>query len=85
MRGEMARHKPAKGPLDIKLARGGLVDVEFITHYLQLREGQGLDGAGVRALLKRHGIELWPGVGRHARLRAREVRGRYVRGWPQTR
>ncbi|PKB19319.1 glutamate-ammonia-ligase adenylyltransferase [Novosphingobium kunmingense] len=42
MRAEMARHKPAKGPLDVKLARGGLVDVEFITHYLQLREGRGL-------------------------------------------
>lgn len=41
MRGEMARHKPAKGPLDVKLARGGLVDVEFIVHYLQLRDGKG--------------------------------------------
>ena len=39
MRAEMARHKPAKGPLDAKLARGGLVDLEFITHYLQLRDG----------------------------------------------
>jgi glutamate-ammonia-ligase adenylyltransferase len=42
MRAEMTRHKPAKGRLDIKLARGGLVDVEFITHYLQLREGAAL-------------------------------------------
>lgn len=42
MRGEMARHKSGKGPLDVKLTRGGLVDVEFITHYLQLREGIGL-------------------------------------------
>lgn len=42
MRGEMARHKPGKGALDVKLTRGGLVDVEFITHYLQLREGIGL-------------------------------------------
>lgn len=39
MRTDMARHKPAKGPLDIKLLRGGLVDCEFIVHYLQLREG----------------------------------------------
>ncbi|UBS34610.1 bifunctional [glutamine synthetase] adenylyltransferase/[glutamine synthetase]-adenylyl-L-tyrosine phosphorylase [Altererythrobacter sp. N1] len=38
MRAEMARHKPAKGPLDAKLARGGLVDLEFLIHYLQLRE-----------------------------------------------
>ena len=42
MRGEMAEHKPAKGPLDIKLLRGGLVDLEFLVHYLQLRDGQGL-------------------------------------------
>lgn len=39
MRAEMARHKPPKGPLDVKLARGGLVDCEFIVHFLQLREG----------------------------------------------
>jgi len=37
MRGEMAKHKPAKGPLDAKLLRGGLVDVEFLVHFLQLR------------------------------------------------
>lgn len=50
MRAEMARHKPAKGPLDIKLTRGGLVDVEFITHYLQLRDGVGLTPS-IRAAL----------------------------------
>jgi glutamate-ammonia-ligase adenylyltransferase len=38
MRATMAVHKPAKGPLDVKLARGGLVDVEFIVHFLQLRD-----------------------------------------------
>ncbi len=43
MRGEMAQHKPPKGPLDVKLARGGLVDAEFIVHFLQLRHGQGLE------------------------------------------
>ena len=43
MRSEMAKHKPPKGPLDVKLARGGLVDLEFIVHYLQLREHMGLD------------------------------------------
>ncbi|QNE05812.1 bifunctional [glutamate--ammonia ligase]-adenylyl-L-tyrosine phosphorylase/[glutamate--ammonia-ligase] adenylyltransferase [Croceicoccus marinus] len=45
MRAEMARHKPPAGPLDVKLLRGGLVDLEFLTHYLQLREGGGPDGA----------------------------------------
>lgn len=39
MRGEMAQHKPPAGPLDLKLLRGGLVDLEFIIHYLQLRGG----------------------------------------------
>lgn len=38
MRSEMAAHKPAKGPLDVKLARGGLVDLEFLIHFLQLRD-----------------------------------------------
>ncbi|WP_284124034.1 bifunctional [glutamine synthetase] adenylyltransferase/[glutamine synthetase]-adenylyl-L-tyrosine phosphorylase [Parerythrobacter aestuarii] len=42
MRAEMASHKPPKGPLDAKLLRGGLVDLEFIIHYLQLRERTGL-------------------------------------------
>ncbi|HKX78944.1 MAG TPA: bifunctional [glutamine synthetase] adenylyltransferase/[glutamine synthetase]-adenylyl-L-tyrosine phosphorylase [Novosphingobium sp.] len=43
MRAEMARHKPPKGPLDVKLMRGGLVDLEFIVHHQQLRHGRGLE------------------------------------------
>ena len=43
MRAEMAQHKPPAGPLDVKLARGGLVDLEFLVHYLQLRERAALD------------------------------------------
>ena len=43
MRTTMAQHKPAKGPLDVKLARGGLVDAEFIVHFLQLRDHVALD------------------------------------------
>ena len=42
MRSEMAAHKPAKGPLDAKLLRGGLVDLEFLVHFLQLRDREGL-------------------------------------------
>ena len=42
MRSTMAGHKPAIGPLDVKLARGGLVDIEFLAHYLQLRDRKGL-------------------------------------------
>lgn len=41
MRDEMAAHKQPKGVLDAKLARGGLVDVEFMIHYLQLRDHVG--------------------------------------------
>jgi len=39
MRADMAQHKPARGPLDAKLLRGGLVDVEFLVQFLQLRDG----------------------------------------------
>lgn len=42
MRAEMARHKPQRGPLDVKLMRGGLVDLEFLVHHQQLRFGEGL-------------------------------------------
>ncbi|GAA4001488.1 bifunctional [glutamine synthetase] adenylyltransferase/[glutamine synthetase]-adenylyl-L-tyrosine phosphorylase [Sphingomonas humi] len=43
MRTDMARHKPAVGPLDVKLGSGGLVDLEFAVHTLQLTSGIGLD------------------------------------------
>jgi glutamate-ammonia-ligase adenylyltransferase len=43
MRSDMAKHKPAWGPLDVKLGEGGLVDLEFAVHTLQLTTGQGLD------------------------------------------
>jgi glutamate-ammonia-ligase adenylyltransferase len=43
MRTEMAKHKPPGGPVDAKLARGGLVDIEFLVHYLQLK-GEAADG-----------------------------------------
>ena len=39
MRRDMAAAKPGGGVWDVKLARGGLVDIEFIVHFLQLREG----------------------------------------------
>lgn len=43
MRAEMTRHKPPAGPLDIKLGPGGLVDLEFAIHKLQLSCACGLD------------------------------------------
>jgi glutamate-ammonia-ligase adenylyltransferase len=43
MRGDMARHKPAKGPYDVKLIGGGTVDAEFTVHVLQLGHHIGFD------------------------------------------
>ena len=37
MRARLERDKPATGPWDIKMLRGGLVDCEFVAQYLQLR------------------------------------------------
>jgi [glutamine synthetase] adenylyltransferase / [glutamine synthetase]-adenylyl-L-tyrosine phosphorylase len=42
MRSDMAEHKPPKGTLDVKAMRGGLVDIEFIIHALQLEHHIGL-------------------------------------------
>jgi glutamate-ammonia-ligase adenylyltransferase len=42
MRLEIARHKPPRGPFDIKLGPGGLVDLEFAVQVLQLIHHQGL-------------------------------------------
>jgi glutamate-ammonia-ligase adenylyltransferase len=43
MRADMERHKPPKSALDVKLGPGGLVDLEFSTHVLQLTTGLGLN------------------------------------------
>ena len=54
MRLDIVKHKPPKGPLDTKMMEGGLVDWEFIIHYLQLKTGEALYpelGKAVRALV----------------------------------
>jgi glutamate-ammonia-ligase adenylyltransferase len=43
MRAEMAAHKPPAGPLDAKLLPGGLVDLEFAVHMVQLTHLAGFD------------------------------------------
>ncbi|MEO7655414.1 MAG: glutamine-synthetase adenylyltransferase, partial [Sphingomicrobium sp.] len=43
MRDEISCHKPPAGPLDVKLGPGGLVDLEFAVHTLQLTSHVGLD------------------------------------------
>ncbi|HEX9948368.1 MAG TPA: bifunctional [glutamine synthetase] adenylyltransferase/[glutamine synthetase]-adenylyl-L-tyrosine phosphorylase [Allosphingosinicella sp.] len=42
MRNDMAAHKAPKGRFDIKLGPGGLVDLEFAVHTLQLKHNIGL-------------------------------------------
>ena len=42
MRGEIDAAKPGHGLWDVKLGKGGLVDIEFIVHFLQLRDKIGL-------------------------------------------
>ena len=37
MRAQMAQHKSPVGPLDVKRQRGGLIDCEFLVHFLQLQ------------------------------------------------
>ena len=41
MRFDVAANKAPKGELDVKLMRGGLIDSEFLIHFLQLRERTG--------------------------------------------
>ncbi|MEM1050871.1 MAG: bifunctional [glutamate--ammonia ligase]-adenylyl-L-tyrosine phosphorylase/[glutamate--ammonia-ligase] adenylyltransferase [Pseudomonadota bacterium] len=73
MRADMAAHKHPKGELDVKLLRGGLVDVEFLVHFLQLRYAAALAGdtpamlspdfaKAIPALIKLDLLEreLWP-------------------------
>jgi glutamate-ammonia-ligase adenylyltransferase len=43
MRADMQRHKPPRSELDVKLGPGGLVDLEFAVHVLQLTHRIGLD------------------------------------------
>ncbi len=50
MRSEMAAHKQPKGELDAKLLRGGLVDLEFLIHFLQLRDRTAFSNDLSRAL-----------------------------------
>ena len=53
MRADMTAHKPPAGPLDAKLLPGGLVDLEFAVHMVQLTNLAGFDphlGAAIDSL-----------------------------------
>jgi glutamate-ammonia-ligase adenylyltransferase len=78
MRAEMAAHKPPRGNLDAKLMRGGLVDLEFLVHYLQLRERVGFTpdlGAACDALVAA-GLLAQPVRGAHDLMTRMLVAGR---------
>ena len=72
MRNDIATHKPPKGPLDVKLVEGGLVDAEFAVHLLQLDRKVGLDPDLGRAIaaLESAGL-IAPGFGTAFALLAR--------------
>jgi glutamate-ammonia-ligase adenylyltransferase len=60
MRGEIAANKTPTGPLDAKLQRGGLIDCEFIVHYLQLRERTAFSPDLSAAIAELTGADLLP-------------------------
>lgn len=72
MRADIARAKPGTGRFDVKLGDGGLVDLEFAVHVLQLATGRALHpnlGDAVDALIADGDL---PGeIADHARLLAR--------------
>jgi glutamate-ammonia-ligase adenylyltransferase len=43
MRADIERHKPPRSAIDVKLGPGGLVDLEFAVHVLQLTKHAGLN------------------------------------------
>ncbi|TZG27745.1 hypothetical protein [Sphingomonas montanisoli] len=54
MRGDIARNKAPRGAFDVKLVQGGLVDLEFAVHTLQLNHHVGLHPrlrAAIRSLV----------------------------------
>ncbi len=58
MRADMERHKKPRSALDVKLGPGGLVDLEFATHVLQLTTGVGLS-TRLEEALEALAADLW--------------------------
>ena len=58
MRAEMEAHKPPRSALDVKLGPGGLIDLEFAVHVLQLTRHVGLDPNLETALEQLHAESL---------------------------
>lgn len=62
MRVDMAAHKPPGGPLDAKLLPGGLVDLEFAVHTVQLAQRAGFDHDLLGAISQLAGAGLLPNL-----------------------
>ncbi len=60
MRRDIATHKRPAGPLDVKLAPGGLVDLEFLIHVTQLTHRTGFSPSLNRALAELVSAGLLP-------------------------
>ena len=60
MRADMAAAKKPQGRFDVKLASGGLVDLEFIVHFRQLASARGLHPELPAALAELIGAGLLP-------------------------
>ena len=60
MREDMRAHKPANGPFDAKLLAGGLVDLEFAVHVVQLTLRTGFDPHLGRAIGRLVALGLVP-------------------------
>lgn len=60
MRGDIARHKPPAGDLDVKLVPGGLVDLEFLIHINQFRHSIAFDPDLSSALIELTAKNLAP-------------------------
>jgi glutamate-ammonia-ligase adenylyltransferase len=60
MRAEIERHKPPASGLDVKLGPGGLVDLEFAVHVLQLTTHVGIDSRLENALAALEAESLVP-------------------------
>ena len=60
MRADMEKHKPPRSELDVKLGPGGLIDLEFAVHVLQLTRHVGLDPRLEVALQALNGEGLVP-------------------------
>ncbi len=55
MRLDMDQHKASKGPLDIKNMQGGLIDIEFMVHALQLTKRAEVSPAIEKSISLLHG------------------------------